>query len=72
MGVPDLNAVEIEHSSLRLLDDRKSATGADHWRHRRFVATKPINDDDHVERPATVQRSMRRGAGLQTSASRRG
>jgi hypothetical protein len=60
MGVPDSNAVEIKHGALRLLDERKSVTATDHWRHRRFVATKAINDDDHVEPLASVQTSMRR------------
>jgi exopolysaccharide biosynthesis polyprenyl glycosylphosphotransferase len=60
MGVSDFDAVETNHSHLRLLDERKSATATDHWRHRRFVATKPINDDDHVEPLASVERSMRR------------
>jgi exopolysaccharide biosynthesis polyprenyl glycosylphosphotransferase len=60
MGLPDSNAVGIKHSHLHLLDERKSAADADHWRHRRFVATKPINDADHVEPLASVRRSMRR------------
>jgi exopolysaccharide biosynthesis polyprenyl glycosylphosphotransferase len=60
MGLPDLDAVEVTHNHLRLLDDRKVGTVGDHWRHRRFVATKPINDDDHVELLAPVRNSMRR------------
>ncbi len=60
MGVPDANAVDFEATHLRLLDERAHPTTPEHVRYRRFLATKPISDDDHVELLAPVRASMRR------------
>jgi exopolysaccharide biosynthesis polyprenyl glycosylphosphotransferase len=58
--VPDVKLVEIEPSDLRLLEERGVAATPEHVRYRRFLATKPIKDDDHVELLEPVRESMRR------------
>jgi exopolysaccharide biosynthesis polyprenyl glycosylphosphotransferase len=60
MGVPDIEEVEIKATDLRLLDESGSSAAPEHVRYRRFLATKPINDDDHVELLEPVRESMRR------------
>src|ERR1700742_1264180 len=56
-----MNAVEIEPSDLRLLEEDGHVTTPEHVRYRRFLATKPISDDDDIELLGPVQESMRRG-----------
>jgi exopolysaccharide biosynthesis polyprenyl glycosylphosphotransferase len=65
--VPDVKLVGTEPSDLRLLEERAVATeeqGAsdtpEHVRYRRFLATKPIKDDDDVELLEPVRESLRR------------
>ncbi len=61
MGVPDWEAVETtEENDLRLLDEHAHETTPEHVRYRRFLATKPIRDDDDVELLEPVRESMRR------------
>lgn len=56
----ELREVETEVNELRLLDGGASTTTPEHVQYRRFLATKPINDDDHVELLEPVRESMRR------------
>lgn len=64
----DVKAVESNSSELRLREASATtgagSTGADtlpeHVRYRRFLATKPIKDEDHVELLEPVRESMRR------------
>lgn len=74
--MPDLKAVESEPSDLRLvesndlrllepndvgvIEERVVPTTPEHVRYRRFLATKPIDDADHVELLEPVRASMRR------------
>ena len=55
-----LKAAEIEDNDLRMLDERIPVDAPEHVRYRRFLATKPINDDDQIELLPPVRESMRR------------
>jgi exopolysaccharide biosynthesis polyprenyl glycosylphosphotransferase len=61
-GVPDFTEIEIKHSHLRLLHGEVRTSSPIHGAgmHRRFAASRDINDDDHVEPLSSVQRSLRR------------